>query len=145
MYAARIYLCERGYYRSPLRERVCGTYVYLDGKHSHDYVACNAIPSASALPNSQQPSRERSLMSGRACCWYAAVAFLRARMPPVFNDLIKNVSSTRDSRHRPPERLREERERERERDLATTSGYLRVDFLPRVFDTECIIHTSHRC
>lgn len=25
-----------------------GTYVYLDGKHSHDYVACDAIPFGSA-------------------------------------------------------------------------------------------------
>lgn len=64
-------------------------YVYLDGKHSHDYVACDAIPSA--LPNNQQPSRvlppSHFYMRARA----------RAEMPPVFNDLIKNVSSTRNS------------------------------------------------
>lgn len=52
---ARIYLCARGYYRGPVSVRGIPTYVYLDGKHSHDYVACNAIPSA--LPNNQQPSR----------------------------------------------------------------------------------------
>jgi len=78
------------------------TYVYLDGKHSHDYVACDAIPSVSPCPTtSNHRAGERT--GGPAYRWYAAVAFLRARMPPVFNDLIKNVNPTRDDdRRRPP-------------------------------------------
>lgn len=33
-------------------------YVYLDGEHSHDYVACNAIPFA--LPNQRAPTSPRT-------------------------------------------------------------------------------------
>jgi len=39
---------------------VCGTYVYLDGKHSHDYVACDAIPCTSARPTTTGEHRERA-------------------------------------------------------------------------------------
>jgi len=35
-------------------------------------------------------------------------------MPPVFNDLIKNISPTRDSRHRSPRGRKREREGGRE-------------------------------
>jgi hypothetical protein len=76
---------------------VCGTYVYLDGKHSHDYVACNAIPCSSARPTTTRASIARAsertpALPARFC------ALLRARMPPVFNDLIKNVSPARGRR-----------------------------------------------
>lgn len=71
MRAARIYLCERRVLRGPraserasAMQRGVPTYVYLDGKHSHDYAACNAIPSVDLPERTATVARRER--SGRA-------------------------------------------------------------------------------